>query len=137
MSHTRWLLYGVAFSVLLLACGAAQDAAAGSGAPMTGSFTRGKGGKQTNLDAVFTPKANQEQQVVFTCKWSGKDCTFNGTAKGNPFDGKLSGQATMSGSKRTWKFEGETKNGELRCQHWELKGGKEEFTGEFVLKKKL
>lgn len=144
MSTQSWLLCALGVAVFGLASQAAENVppaktenapAANGAVAMAGTFTRGKAGKRTDLKAAFTPKANNEYDVVFTCRWGNKDCTFKGSAQGSLNDGKVSGKATLSGSKRTWKFEGTAQNGELACKHWELKGANEELTGEFTVRK--
>jgi len=91
-----------------------------------------KDGGNDELSAEFTPNGEESWKVKFRFKFSGKNKTSKGTARGSHEDGsRLSGTAT-SGS-RTWEFEASIEDGVMNGSHTETTGGRNYQTGTFEL----
>ena len=89
-----------------------------------------------DLRAVFTPAGEGKWTVNFYFHFSGRDRIYTGTAEGDLSNGNLKGEVKNEEKKRTFTFEGTTKNGDFSGQHAEV-GGRygSRKTGTLELKK--
>lgn len=91
-------------------------------------------GPTGDLKAVFKPTGEGQWDVDFHFNFRGEDHTYSGTAQGKLAEGSLSGSVQNENKKRTFKFQGEFKDGEFQGTHSEVKGDGSVDTGTLMLK---
>jgi len=102
---------------------------------ITGTFTwTGKKNAKNDLKVVLTPDVAGSYKAVYTFKWGKGDQTWQGTLKGGPQDGDVSGTGATPDGNRQFVFKGKAAGGVLTCKHFEVVKGKETLTGDLTLK---
>jgi len=94
-----------------------------------------KRNQRPEMTVVLTPKGPGEWDAQFTPQWNNKGLNFTGAMQGSLDNGKVTG--TAKNGNRSWRFEGAAQNGQIICKHYETTGGKEQFTGEFTVRKRV
>lgn len=89
------------------------------------------------LRAVFTPTGRGLWKVAFHFRFSGRKHAYRGTAEGSLGNGRLSGKVRDERGRRTFFFEGNSRDGHFSGTHSEEKrAGSAEATGTLELSRK-
>jgi hypothetical protein len=121
---------------LLVAGNSTIFAAEGDSLDLEGKFnwTKKKGEKH-DIKGTFVENKNGEYDATFYFTWRKKDHVYTGIVKGDP-DKALTGDIFNDDKKRKFTFQSESKDGEFKGKHQELKKGELVDTGEITFKLK-
>ncbi|MEL7061528.1 MAG: hypothetical protein AAGN46_16000 [Acidobacteriota bacterium] len=108
---------GVALAMIVLGV---LPSGAEDSTTLTGEYHWNQIRESGDLRAVFTPTGEATWDVAFHFRFNGQPHVYEGTANGSLTDGELAGKVFNENKRRTFTFEGKTRNGTFRGEHQEI-----------------